>query len=109
MPPNPSNIPQVRTFEQDVAESMQSKQASVLHIALAEQEREKEVVVATKKNKVNLFIYFISFLFIFGAFGVIGYVYFLYYPNSKSSTCHQTSFKRKISSLSIKQFQLKSI
>lgn len=83
MPPNPSNIPQVRTFEQDVAESMQSKQASVLHIALAEQEREKEVVIATKKNKVNVFIYFISFLFIFGAFGVIGYVYFLYTPTQK--------------------------
>ncbi|GEM_PF-2977908 len=84
MPPNSPNIPQVRTFEQDVAESMQNKQASVLHIALAEQEREKEVVVATKKNKVNIFIYFISFIFIFGAFTAIGYVYFLYTPTQKT-------------------------
>lgn len=83
MPPNSPNIPQVRTFEQDVAESMQNKQATVLHIALAEQEREKEVVVVTKRKRVNLFIYFISFIFIFGAFAVVGYVYFLYTPTQK--------------------------
>ena len=56
MPPNSPNIPQVRTFEQDVAESMQTKQASVLHIALAEQEREKEVFIKTKK----ITIYFLK-------------------------------------------------
>lgn len=83
MPPNSPNIPQVRTFEQDVAESMQTKQASVLHIALAEQEREKEVFVKTKKGRVNTFIYFISFLFIFGAFGVIGYIYLINTPPQK--------------------------
>lgn len=83
MPPNSPNIPQVRTFEQDVAESMQTKQASVLHIALAEQEREKEVFIKTKKGRVNILIYFISFLFIFGAFGVIGYVYLINTPPQK--------------------------
>ena len=83
MPPNSPNIPQVRTFEQDVAESMQNKQASVLHIALAEQEREKEIVVTTKKNKVSILIYFVSFVFIFAAFTAIGYVYFLNTPSQK--------------------------
>lgn len=83
MPPNSPNIPQVRTFEQDVAESMQNKQATVLHIALAEQEREKKVVVVTKRKRVNLFIYFISFIFIFGAFTAVGYVYFLSTPTQK--------------------------
>ncbi len=55
MPPLNSNTPRVRTFEQDVAESMQNTQASVLHVALAEQERAKEVFVETKKGAVMYF------------------------------------------------------
>lgn len=80
MPPFNSNTPSVRTFEQDVAESMQNKQASVLHVALAEQEREKEIFVETKKRRGNVFLYILAFLFIVSAFGLIFYAYFFYTP-----------------------------
>lgn len=85
MPPELNQIPRVRTFEQDVAESMQSKQASVLHVALAEQDRVKEVSLENKKGRGNTLIYFFSFLFIIGAFGVAGYGYFFYTPTPNAT------------------------
>lgn len=85
MPPEPNQIPKVRTFEHDVAESMQTKQASLLHIALAEQEHEKEVRVETVKKRTNGFLYFLSFLFILGALGAAGYGYFFYKPAQKAT------------------------
>lgn len=80
MPPLNSTTPRVRTFEQDVAESMQNTQASVLHVALAEQERAKEVFVETKKRRGNVFLYVLAFLFIVVALGLAFYAYFFYIP-----------------------------
>lgn len=85
MPPETNSIPKVRTFEHDVAESMQTKQASILHVALAEQEREKEIHVEVVKKRTNGFLYAISFLLIVGALGVAGYGYFFYTPTPKIS------------------------
>lgn len=85
MPPEINPIQRVRTFEQDVAESMQTKQASVLHVALAEQEHIKEAYVETAKKRTNGLLYFVSFLFILGAFGVAGYAYFFYVPKENAT------------------------
>lgn len=85
MPPEMNQVPRVRTFEQDVAESMQTKQASILHIALAEQEHQKDIHVETVKKRTNGFLYLLSFVFIIGAFGAAGYGYFLYTPTQKAT------------------------
>lgn len=85
MPPEMNQVPRVRTFEQDVAESMQTKQASILHIALAEQEHQKDIHIETVKKRTNGFLYFLSFLFILGAFGAAGYGYFFYLPTQKAT------------------------
>lgn len=84
MPPEINPVQRVRTFEQDVAESMQTKQATVLHIAIAEQEREKEVRTETVKKRTNGFLYFVSFLFILGAFAAAGYGFFFYNAPKKA-------------------------
>lgn len=85
MPPEMNQVPRVRTFEQDVAESMQTKQASVLHVALAEQEHQKDIHIETVKKRTNNFLYFLSFLFILAAFGAAGYGYFFYIPTQKAT------------------------
>lgn len=84
MPPN-KQTPQVRTFEQDVAESMQAKQASVLRVALAEQQKQKDFFVETKTRRTHGLIYFISFLFVLVAIGTVGYVYFLSTSEKKAT------------------------
>lgn len=86
MPPLNSNTPSVRTFEQDVAESMQNTHASVLHVALAEQERAREVSVETKKRSVNIFLYLFAFLLIIGAVLLALYGYFFYTPLQNITT-----------------------
>lgn len=85
MPPFNSSTPRVRTFEQDVAESMQNTQASVLHVALAEQERAKEVFVETKKRRGNVFLYILAFFFIITALGLAFYAYFFYTPTQNAT------------------------
>lgn len=85
MPPETNSVQRVRTFEQDVAESMQTKQATVLHVALAEQEHTQEVQIETSKKRTNGFLYFVSFLFILGAFGIALYAYFFYVPQQKGA------------------------
>lgn len=76
-------IPTVRTFEQDVAESMQAKHATVLNVAMAEKERAlstdylEEQRPQSKKEGSRMLVYILSFLFILGSVGAI-YVGFFY-------------------------------
>lgn len=83
MPPETNSVQRVRTFEQDVAESMQTKQATVLHVALAEQEHAEELRTEVTKKQTNSLLYFVSFIFILIAFGAALYAYFFYVPPQK--------------------------
>ncbi len=80
----PENIPPIRTFEADIADSMREKQASILHIALAEQERAREKVVSSNTSRTSFFVYIMSAFFILIAIGVIGYL--LVHPTEKVVT-----------------------
>lgn len=68
-------VPNVRTFEQDVAESMQTKHATVLNVALAEREHEDIYAEDLGKKEVQKgrgsLLYIISFILIIGAIGIL--------------------------------------
>lgn len=70
----PPNLPPIRTFEADIADSLRVKQASVMHIALAEQEQVREVMTEVQTTSNFRFVYIMSFLFLLVAVGVIVYI-----------------------------------
>lgn len=70
----PPNLPPLRTFEADIADSLREKQASVMHIALAEQERARDTKIEVESTSNSRFVYGMSFLFLLVAIGVIVYI-----------------------------------
>jgi len=68
------NTPPIRTFEEDIANSMREKQASIMHIALAEQEAAQEGGQRTEISRTSSFVYIASTFFILIAVGVTGYL-----------------------------------
>lgn len=69
-------LPPIRTFEADIAESMREKQTSVIHIALAEQEKEREHSVYEKKAQGRTWLYITSLLFFIVSIATIFFVFF---------------------------------
>lgn len=67
-------LPPIRTFEHDISESMREKQASVMHIALAEQEKERERMVYEKKGRSKLWFYSISLILFMSSVAVVFFV-----------------------------------
>lgn len=62
-----NNKPHVRTFARDVAEQMKTNSASVVKIALAEQNRQKEYETVVKDNKKQQIIFLVAtFVFVVG-------------------------------------------
>ncbi len=77
----PPEIPKVRTFEQDVAESMRTKQASILHVALAEQEKVAGVLRETRKERNYFWVYLLSGCLLIGGLSFLGYTFFVSQKN----------------------------
>jgi len=72
----------VRTFARDVAEQMKTNSASVVKIALAEQNRQKEYETIVKDNKKQQIIFLIAtFIFVVGGSALLAFSL-----NNKEST-----------------------
>lgn len=72
--PQKANKSHVRTFARDVAEQMKTNSASVVKIALAEQNRQKEYETIVKDNKKQQIIFLIAtFIFVVGGSALLAF------------------------------------